>query len=823
MKMEEDKIIKTPLNLKNKDMNKNFLSPEISQSPINPLNKSRENLFTSKNNNDLFTAIEYNNIQKVKEILSQDNSSINELNEEGLSPLHIAVIKANIKLINLLLSNGADANIISEKMKQTPLHLAYMNQNSMTEEIIKELLKHNADEKICDVKNKKPSDYMFNSIEKSKNLNNENNNNGNTLSYVTIDNHLDSFLTNKEEENKNNNQNNEVTIETPKKQNIDFDFNEIISINNSVEKREKKKVDENLKDNLDLDENKREYTFGREEDHFKFQKNNEFENNNNLENVKKIEEEKDKENEQENEIFNDSLNENLNEDNKGVSIDSLKNKQLQNEALNSFNINSLTYTESLNVNASNNKSKANKNFQIEYQNNIILKPSIKEEKKKIEENKEIEENKDIINDNYLIKLIKNKRNFMLKKETIRSSSLTFSSKNHFNNLSSNILSENEPLNNTFKTNRSNKINNLSTLDTRNGKDNIKYKNQIKNSKEKFIYNNLINNNFTFKNNNTIIGTDTRMGFSGKATQYSTQSQNYKMKNIFTSKDKEKAKVILNEELNNKITEFYYEENEKKDEINQVNENNLNLIYLKFWLNNLGLIDYLKNFTSKNIYDINVLVQKMKSYQTKLNYDSLESLLNLRKPGYTFRILCKLEADAGLIDPKIIKFMVREGPRIDIKNRISKSANDKLNLSISNSYSQCINCCKLYQTKKNKKNDLENFLIRYNLENLYQNFNHNGFDLIEYLILQMYSSFPINEEILENYLHIYDEKQRSDTLKAIVTEMKIINRFMNSAEYNNCDKNEIKYDNVIFEGRDNKEKSKICLNHTEKNQSNCIIF
>ena len=213
---------------------------------------------------------------------------------------------------------------------------------------------------------------------------------------------------------------------------------------------------------------------------------------------------------------------------------------------------------------------------------------------------------------------------------------------------------------------------------------------------------------------------------------------------------------------------------------------------------------------------------MKSYQTKLRYETLESILKIRTPGYIFRILCKLEADAGLIDPKIVKFMLREG----ISNSMIKSTNNdnNLNISITQSYYQCFNCCKLNQIKKKKKNDLKYFLLRYDIINLYQNFYHNGFDMIEYVIIQMYSSFPINDDILENYFHIYDEKQRSNTLKAIVNEMKIINRFMNSDEYNNnCDKNKVKYDNVIFEENDNREKSKIYVKNTSRNETDCILF
>ena len=158
------------INKENFDSNKSpYLISDNSQSAINPLSKSQNNLYTSNNiiNNNLFTAVEYNDIERVNELLKQDNSQINELNEEGLSLLHIAVIKANLKMINLLLSYGADANILSDKKKQTPLHLAYLNQNSLTEDIIKELLKYKANDNIIDSKNKKPSDYICSSYKKN--------------------------------------------------------------------------------------------------------------------------------------------------------------------------------------------------------------------------------------------------------------------------------------------------------------------------------------------------------------------------------------------------------------------------------------------------------------------------------------------------------------------------------------------------------------------------------------------------------------------------------------------------------------------------------
>ena len=81
---------------------------------INPLSKSKESNSNrrSLSQNNLFYAVEYNDIEKAEQILKNDPSQLNELNDEGISPLHIAVIKANLKMIDLLLKYGADSNIL---------------------------------------------------------------------------------------------------------------------------------------------------------------------------------------------------------------------------------------------------------------------------------------------------------------------------------------------------------------------------------------------------------------------------------------------------------------------------------------------------------------------------------------------------------------------------------------------------------------------------------------------------------------------------------------------------------------------------------------
>ena len=926
----------------NCDSNRQYLISDNSQSAINPLTKSHEDLITSNNNikaNNLFSAVEYNDLEKVQELLKQDKSKINDLNEEGLSLLHIAVIKANIKMINLLLKFGADSNILSDKKKQTPLHLAYLNQNSMTEEIIKELIKNNANENIFDSKNKKPIDYMRSSYKKNKNRNDNNidytisnsdkksytnNNTGNTVTVVTIENHLDSFLTtNKEEENKSNinnintNSNNNTIVQSPAKLDVDYDLNEIISINNSVEKSNSNINKKEDKKNKDKEGKRREYTFGKEDDFMKFQnKNNEKNNEENKINITKnstfdnldinnnfyFESLKNDENKiaeknvmnnsikeedydktiKDNEILNDSLedkneiNDNEEEekeerDNCDQLYDSLKNnnillnKDKENiNSQNSFNLNnnSLTYTDSLNVNGSIFQSKnkiSNINFNKSGSNNntneneendnekkIVVKPPSSDNKTNIDIKKSKEDEKIEINDDMLTQIITKKRNSFShsknKSNADRNTIINRTARNSaYNKTVFNL--ENDNFNNSMRSNRTNRTNYLSPSYINNKmigeNDSTINSNNLCRKKKRDSFNNMIYQNNSYKNNITIVhnGTDSRFGISGNLTQYSTQSQN-KKKNLFST---DKIKVIMEDNYpnqNNKITEFNYLDNKNENQNiykndSYVDNNNIkiNLTYLKYWLSNLGLLDYLNNFIQCEAYDINVLVERMKSYQTKIHFEDLESSLKIRIPGYNYRILCKLEADAGLIDPKIVKFMIREGMSNEINknNNMMRSINNRseknMNISLSqSSYYQCFNCCKMNQIKKHKKNDLKYFLLRYNLIHLYQNFAHNGFDMIEYVLIQMYSSFPINEDILENCFHIYDEKQRIITLKAIVAEMKKINKFLSSEEYNNCDKNVIKYDNVFFEDDSNKDKSKIAMkNNNENLLNNCNVF
>ena len=974
---------------------------------MNPLNKSKDsNSFIHNSSQNLFAAIEYNDLEKVEQILKNDSSQINELNEEGISPLHISVIKSNLKMIDLLLRYGADSNIISQKEKQTPLHFAYLNQNSMTEEILQELKKYNASDNVYDINKRKPSDYMNNSIINSgkENINYNNtdeysnsaekkqiNSNANTIMVITNENHFDSFMTtNKEDDNKSNaNSMNTNTAKTPSK----LKEEEVININeyddnneNNMTINSNNKYNTNNTINSKSDSiNRRQYTFGKEEDYHKFQikniKNNldintlsndnsikdldinYYNINNSDQNGKEsqdfleqgIQPEKigesnqnissnkieinylEDEDEDKNEL-NDSLEE-LNIENNNISNNKTFNKN-NNKYL--YNINSylnensnsnkssdniinvdsftrnngrisnsiLTYTDSINVNGSSQHSRKISpkgtittnmisNFKdnmdrIElklpnttYNNNILVLNNenisnniISNNNKNMNDDIINEENNQISNkntnlnnlniDNFYKKIILKKRDNIIKSHRNCYSNM---SKNELKSINLSLLSRNNN-NNTITINNNYKNNSFNSQNSNKNSDST-YANKT------IIHNSSKDYNSSYRNN-TVIHNNSMNGIceenlNSNSSYYKSKENSDNQISLFTTKSQTKKikpngliaddvngnniqknynkngvnnnSFIINNNSdiskNKNISEFKYIDNIiNSNYMNNSNDNsniNINEIMneesnasknilsaLKYWLNNIDLINYYPNFINNSIFDISNLIESMKSYQTKLTFETIESNLKIRKPGHIYRILCRLEVEANLIDSKVTKFLLKNDKIFNkdeyyLNGGLEKNNNKNLNLLISQDY-QCLGCCKTNKTFSSMaKNDLKSFLKRYGLMNYYQNFNHNGFELIEYVILQMYGGYPINDDILENCFHVYDEEQRKTILKAIVCEMKKINDFLISEEYNNYQNIDlIKYDNIVFSGsNDNNEETKIVINNGKN--SNCIIF
>ena len=91
------------------------------------------------------------------------------------------------------------------------------------------------------------------------------------------------------------------------------------------------------------------------------------------------------------------------------------------------------------------------------------------------------------------------------------------------------------------------------------------------------------------------------------------------------------------------------------------------------------------------------------------------------------------------------------------------------------------------------------------------------------MILMISWAPIDEIILENSIHIYEEEQRELVFKCINSEKNKILYFLNSNEYLNFElKDNIKYENIIFVENNNNETDKIKMPNNNA-CAECIIF
>ena len=82
----------------------------------------------------------------------------------------------------------------------------------------------------------------------------------------------------------------------------------------------------------------------------------------------------------------------------------------------------------------------------------------------------------------------------------------------------------------------------------------------------------------------------------------------------------------------------------------------------------------------------ILINQMKSLDNKLNYDDIQSLLKINKPGHIQNNF-SLQISAGLINSKIVDFLVKKN-----KSNLGES-NNNLKLSVSKEINPCINCLK----------------------------------------------------------------------------------------------------------------------------------
>ena len=184
-----------------------------------------------------------------------------------------------------------------------------------------------------------------------------------------------------------------------------------------------------------------------------------------------------------------------------------------------------------------------------------------------------------------------------------------------------------------------------------------------------------------------------------------------------------------------------------------------------WLKEIDLLIYLSLFLKKKIYSLNKTISDLSKKKVIITPNDIRKI-GIKIPGHVYRIFTKLELDAGLIDKRIYDYLIMLKIEEDEKNK-GTLIKEKNGEESSQSVYECggCNCCSLKRShvkiKVDKKNNIEknpilnldNWLRNINMYKYKQNFIKKGFDKIEFFILQMFSSIPLEEKIFEKEMDI----------------------------------------------------------------------
>ena len=251
---------------------------------------------------------------------------------------------------------------------------------------------------------------------------------------------------------------------------------------------------------------------------------------------------------------------------------------------------------------------------------------------------------------------------------------------------------------------------------------------------------------------------------------STQNQTNKKKNFLEKKN---------------ISPKYISEFKNESLINTNSTNNIvqkinkNITFFKNWLSSINLPFYYENFINNDIYNIDQLINISKTKTRQETFSFINSIIKTNKIGHIYRILIKIDIDTGYIDNNISNFLTpKKLPNNQYRNthintNTNYSDNELLISGIKNVF--CTN-------QIEERSFIKIFFEKYNIKELCSYFINNGFDIVEYIILQMLSRFPINDYILEKDMHINDDNDRKKILIILNNEVNKIYKFLKSEEY-----------------------------------------
>ena len=331
------------------------------------------------------------------------------------------------------------------------------------------------------------------------------------------------------------------------------------------------------------------------------------------------------------------------------------------------------------------------------------------------------------------------------------------------------------------------------------------------------------NNNTLINNTTLTTTKPKHSSLNKIDNNNNINSN--LKNIpinYNNKDMINPYLKNNNSLNNSnLINNNFESDESSNNINTKLKNisTEELIKLRDFLISCDLLCYYNLLISKDLYHIDLYIKDLQRKIISIKYDDLEEI-GIKKPGHIYRILIKLEIDAGLIDNDLFYYL------IDKINFNSVTSTLAMTSSVNGIFCCGINLCPANNLNNKNKlknnsiyfNDLSTFLRVNDLIRLKGNFIHNGFDKIEFIIIQQFSKYCFNKKILNEHLHIYIDRDKNKLLNILhMVKNNLSNEFVsNFGKIDENQNNDINKSpqNKVYEFSYDKNKSN---NDTDNNE------
>ena len=240
------------------------------------------------------------------------------------------------------------------------------------------------------------------------------------------------------------------------------------------------------------------------------------------------------------------------------------------------------------------------------------------------------------------------------------------------------------------------------------------------------------------------------------------------------------------ELENNSNSILSKNINKSEELNICSPQNIQndiLARLREWLISCDLLSYYNLLIKNDMYDIDSYINNLKRNKINISYKDIEDI-GMKKPGHIFRFLLRLQIDSGILDEHICNLII---------NKFNSNLLSTMGLTASTNIIKCCGitlfkqngdgngnlesqniCCNLSEIDGNNAyNDIFGFLKYKGLLEYKENFIHNGFDQIDYLFIQLFSNFKFNKEILNDYMHIYSEKDKTKVIQKLYEEKRKI--------------------------------------------------